>query len=135
MAQDVLALLRLERGRKVAVQEGLYFYGVAPSEGQLTSAALKNCTVCARDALFLASVDRFDSCDLAEIGSLNSEAQGRSVKDWGEQAYLIEAAFECYDDDDSADEIREFYEAHADPRKRLRAICLNIIKNGGKFKL
>lgn len=138
VAMDALALLRL-RSRKITLAS-VYFDADIPDSGQLHSSLIKGeCAVCARGILFLASVDRFDRCDLGSIeDNIDYEVTDRTLAEWGNQAKLIEGAFENGAVGDYSPEVREFYRRHignnADRRPLMRAICQNIIDNHGEFK-
>lgn len=92
----------------------------------------KVCEVCARGALFLASVDRYNECVITEdeLDSCNPEyryfvvrelADERSMTDFGqEQGNDIEYAFEQERHNRSA-------------KSTMLAICENLIANHGEF--
>ncbi len=135
IAKDVIALCK-SRQRKIKIKTGAYLSavddfddpeGLLLSEGgQLTSRRLPACQVCARGALFVASVDRHDRCDLGGIDSLSDAVQVRSEEDWGKyQVSDIEGAFEGWYG--GRDLPRE-------PKARLIAIMENIVANNGEYK-
>lgn len=92
----------------------------------------KVCEVCARGALFLASVDRYNECVITEFELesrspeyryfiVNDLADDRSTADFGhEQAAEIEYAFEHERRSRSA-------------KSTMLAICANLIENHGEF--
>lgn len=139
IAQDVIAVLR-SRQRRITIEQGTYFFskeiGGVPRTGQLRSNRIKGgCTVCARGALFLASVDRFDSCDLKFIyGQIRYEVEDRTEREWGgDQTDLIESCFEGVGVDGSSK--HDLYIRFCgNPRGLLLAICENIVANNGEFK-
>lgn len=144
IAMDVLALLRLRSRSQKIVLESRYFEANVPESGQLHSSVIKGkCAVCARGIMFLASVDRFDRCDLAEFGDcLESEIVDRTAAEWGvDQARLIEGAFEDGQMGTWSSSVRKFYSKHAidtydghyDRKPLMRAIAQNIIDNHGEF--
>lgn len=140
VAMDVLALLRLRSRARKIILESTYFDADIPESGQLHSYIIQGeCMVCARGILFLASVDRFDRCDLAKISSIDSEAVNRTASEWGTaQARLIEGAFENGLTGTQTRSTIEFFRAHVgkhgDRKPLMRAICRNIIANHGEFK-
>lgn len=139
IAMDVLALLRLRSKTRKIILESTYFHADIHESGQLHSSVIQGeCVVCARGILFLASVDRFDDCDLEEIGSIDSEAVNRTALEWGTaQARLIEGAFEDGLTGTQTRSTIEFFRAHVgkhgDRKPLMRAIAQNIIDNHGEF--
>lgn len=138
VAMDVLALLKL--GPRKIQLTSVYIDAEIPESGQLHSSRIQGtCEVCARGVLFLASVDRFDRCDLAKLPySLNYEVTDRTEYEWGiDQAQLIEGAFEDGGAGTSTVATQEFYRKYVDPRcnrrRLMRAILQNIIDNHGEF--
>lgn len=137
IAKDVLARLDarsmvvkdgegyLEMNRKGLRSEG------SPISGVLHSDSLGAvCEVCARGAMFLCAVDRYNSITVDYGQNLALLAQARSWEGLGiDQAGAIEAAFERWDNSDAA----AFGDLYDDPDARLRAICQNMIDNGGLF--
>lgn len=106
----------------------------------------KNCDVCAKAAMLLSKARVFDKVPISEVFS----SWGSSIADDDEicsllsgsfsskTLSLIEAAFERsrmfagYTPESIAAE--EFGDRYPDPKKRLRAIMLNVVKNNGEFK-
>lgn len=142
VAMDVLALLRLRsRSRKLVLESTYFEADNIPESGQLHSSVIKGeCIVCARGILFLASVDRFDRCDLADFdGYLDGEAKERTAEEWGvDQVRLIEGAFENGQTGTMSDATQAFYRKHVksdgDRKPLMRATAQNIIDNHGEFK-
>lgn len=133
VAKDVIALCR-SRQRKIKIDTGAYFdtdydkeASLLRERGQLTAKRLPPCTVCARGALFVASVDRYDRCELSPGDYLSSLVQDRSEDDWGsKQTKLIESAFEGWL---GGDELLP-----RAPKERLIAIMENIVANNGEYR-
>lgn len=118
----------------------------------------KNCKVCALGACFLSYIRLFDKVALRDISPSKPEfstfSAGESVdvdyydivgqlnKIFSEkQMVLIESAFEqhcvqfAYDiDQDDIEAAEIFGQKYAEPKKRLRAIMQNIVRNNGVFK-
>lgn len=135
VAMDVLALLRLRSRVREIILASTYFDADTPESGQLHSSMIQGeCRVCARGIMFLASVDRFDRCDLAKVDPY-WEAQDRTELEWGEQACLIEDVFE--NGYMRSLELRTFYRKHigkdGNRKPLMRAIAQNIIDNNGEF--
>lgn len=129
------AIIKLCNSRQQKIKIGTGFYLLADDYereltllgkgGELTSRRLPPCRVCARGSLLIASVDRFDRCDLSKITTLDSLIVDRTRREWGtEQVTLIEAAFELYDYTSGLP---------ADPKLRLVVIMENIVANNGEF--
>jgi len=138
LAMDVRTRLLAEKP-DVRLRMGTTYFRCAQGRRLRTGAfdsskiPTKACEVCARGALFLASVDRYNECQIeavpTEKGMLTwppavYEIQNlvccRSLEDFGDsQANEIEAAFE---------------DREAIPAKRtMLAICENLIANHGEF--
>lgn len=149
IAKDVIALCK-SRQRKITIGTGSYLCvedfktgrSLLQQGGQLTSKRLPKCEVCARGAMFVASVDRHDRCDLTMISFLNSTAADRSASDWGyRQARLIEAAFELSADvwtDEFVESCPGLLNKYINtlpnsPKARLIVLMENVIKNKGVF--
>lgn len=102
----------------------------------MTTHSIKGqCEVCARGALFLASIDRYDNCDAGQFADVDydvgDEVVKRTCREWGgAQARTIEACFEGIGD--VGDTYRNRYARK--PRAVLLAIVRNIIANGGVFR-
>lgn len=119
----------------------------------------KRCTVCAKGALFVAAIDRFDKVKLSEVYDgepieidYNRWAPHCSAFDWMSTIFsrkdlaTIETAFEgmtnCGNDTQwllkEHSELSHlavaFYHKFNSPRKRMQAIMQNIAENGA-FKL
>lgn len=95
------------------------------------------CEVCARGALLLSTVRKFNDYTTHELVFHKDE----NIRDLfgSDRIDQIEAAFECWrwtsgvPHTNSAKACR-FGEGYSDPTERLVAILKNIIKNNGKFK-
>lgn len=139
VARDVLARFTKKRS-KFIIDMGLYIssnrrdIATHDMDAQLKSYMLSGCQVCARGAMFLSSVDKFDRCSVYDFRwSSNGSPVERTSADWGSaQSFDIESAFEGFNNAKTWN----FYESHqfGEPRLRLAAICRNIIKNHGEFK-
>lgn len=134
IAQDVLKLLKVYDDKKLNIKQMTYFCTRRnlPTQCQLTSkiATDSECVVCARGALFLASVDRYDKCELSKYNTFN--VTDRTRDEWGnKQIDLIEAAFEEWYR--NGPEAFLFGQKYKTTRNRLKAICNNIIRNKGVF--
>lgn len=132
IAKDVVARFESKQRRLVA-QRGIYLSGALPKEGELRTDLIKvGCRVCARGALFLASVDRHDRCNMRDFRDCGDSVVDRTNEDFGvEQADLIEGAFEGWPNG------RDYFELHGnieDPKRVLLAIVRNMIVNGGLFR-
>ncbi len=150
ICKDVIAQINLG---DMDVEEGsAYLYGDVPSSLQgiginhhITKEQgreiQKSCEMCARGALMIAKVAKFNEVSLGNLGisdeckdifnatasvtsSVLSEAFTKMELDY------IEAVFEGYQ---SRPIGRRFYEDHENPKDRLIAICQNII-DYGEFK-
>lgn len=130
IAKDVIALCK-SRQTKIKIDVGSYYHtesirqedNLFDKGGQLTSKRLPPCQLCARGALFIKSVDRYDKCDLGRIDDIADAVIDRSVKEWGaEQTNLIESHFEV-----------SRYWLPQDPKRRLLAIMENIVANNGEY--
>ena len=107
------------------------FFG-ADANSQLRDLVLGRCQVCAKGALFLAKVVRFDRCT---VGDFRQAEWGDNVIVDGlfspKQWKLIEAVYEG----------RDYFTDHADlwvdrypaSKARLRALLANIIRHRGEF--
>jgi hypothetical protein len=101
----------------------------------------KSCTVCARGAIFISTIRKFDNLPVSERavksvgGYLNALAADHvAVMEYFEtkQLLLIEAAYEGWDW--KYDYVGRFKEKYPDRTDRLIAIMKNLIANGGTFK-
>lgn len=109
------------------------------------------CSACAKGGLFLTYVGRvnnFKSSQLDGGNNIRTNDHRKLLEIFtARQLALIEFAFEGsqhihydlrhgeIDLDDLEDKISKFYEKYNDDRKRMIAICENIIKNKGMFKI
>ena len=142
--------------KKLRIKDGLtYLSGSLPnceirSEDQVQPhlpLLRKNCDVCAKGAIFLSYIElknkiTFDSLDFVGVGfSKSVDASEETICDLLGGAFskenldLIESAFEkhrgFYGEEKRA---YDFGRKYRSPRKRMIAICENIIKNKGEFK-
>lgn len=110
---------------------------------------LKKCEVCAKGALFIGHVDKFNKLSLKDLGTdiedLNYEetlVQPLLSYFSQEQLDMIECAFEldCYVNDlekrkeNVVDKCIRFGERFSNPKLRLRRILENILENDGLFQ-
>lgn len=114
-----------------------------------------DCTVCARGALFLGALNKFNNWDPREYNDIeygedlyeiSSEEFGHvEEKLWStRQVAEIEFVFESDDlgaaenwiwTDDNWDLVRQWKRQYKQPKARLIAILKNIIRNKGTFKM
>lgn len=135
IAKDVLELLEEEA---IVPQSGRYIVMPKPAGARASSDAKKvlegfistggKCEVCAKGAMVVAHCLRFNSCTVeqAKLNRSRVDASGRLMANYADDSFLreIEWAFE-----------REWKRDYPDSRKRLIAICENIIRNKGEFKI
>lgn len=107
----------------------------------------KNCMVCARGALLLTSVLKFNKLtwgDLIAVDNYEGSFEEGSITDGrlmsffsAEQLMMMETAFERqhneYELGKLAYDCWAFYDKYSHPRRRLIAILENAIKNNGIF--
>lgn len=93
------------------------------------------CAVCAKGALFLSTIRKFNK---ATVGDIVSENFTDTYKLFGKANMdLAEIAFErwsCYGTDGKKGKARDFGYQYTHDHDRLVAILKNIIKNNGTFK-
>ena len=140
VARDVIKLLREKR---IVATTGVYFRAklqrrlaknkTVDVQELLSSKQVTKCEVCAKGAMMVAHVMKHDNFNIkAYDGKSVVRTDGWScidpLLDTFSEAQLsaIEAAFECFDDNDWGTKYR-------DNDARLRAIMRRIIKNGGEF--
>lgn len=153
IARDVLAQLRINR---YIANPGLYVEVESPELDCMQSEeynrtiqrSFKNffkdnknttCHVCAIGAAFVSLVNIEDRCSIMNMMH-KYDTRHRLEKYFGNyNMSLIESAFECTSIGDNKDEFineaANWGSKYSDPKKRLRAIMLNIIRNKGEFKL
>jgi len=132
IAKDVLKRLRYMRN----VKRGYYFSwndcGHLTGDAQpLVPQFEKNCKVCAMGACLLSYIRLYDNVKVDDMLtaysgiSVDSMFIEKTLRDVfsKEQLGLMEHEFECSD----------VYKSIEDPKKRLRLIMLNIVKNNGTF--
>lgn len=123
IAKDVIA--RLQAGT-IVTSTSWYLLPEGGNEisqisGTLDSGSLGACKVCARGAIFLSAIDRYNSVKVKRGENLDAVAAQRSREGLGtNQAEEIELAFQIWESDRG-------------PKDRLIAICQNMIDNGGLF--
>jgi hypothetical protein len=133
VAQDVLDRI-IKNSKKFDVRGGFYLETDSAVSGALTSRKLGPCRICARGALFLSSVDKYNKCTVTTKSDLGDIAIDRSEDDWGaQQIDEIENAFELFGNYGHRTASYAFGRGHSDYRDRLRAICRNIIEHDGEF--
>lgn len=144
IAED--ALKQLKMGKYVATPgtyvrtNGLADEAKLEHEVQLNTLlhnpALKSsCNVCARGALLLSAVRFRNDCTIDSGGGTSEDSH---VKEFNDQQFKIETAFEEYEEvggegNDWSDTFLNKKERN-DPDKRLELILKNIIRNKGTFK-
>lgn len=158
IVKDVLGQIRLN---KLIVKEMSYVRGnfEHPESGTITQhdieAMRARCQVCAKGALFLSRVDKFNSVDWKDVGTrlyrlarngldIDNESCVRSLDGafTERELDLIEIAFERHDANGLWDEGVDQHEIDKhitwgqqfdDPTVRLEQICKNILDNDGEF--
>lgn len=160
IAEDVLAWLRTKRlnvvtGSYCVFDEGFmpYGYTLGTSLQKILPEIVtsrKPCQVCAKGAMFIAAVDRYNKVQLRDAngdGFSNREIIKAMKAYFSKRTLdLIEVAFECKDANFEfsngynqpvtnrvARNAIEFGKRYQDPRARLRAIMRNLISNNGDF--
>lgn len=140
IAKDVIVLIETQSKFEIDNVGYLRPRAELPATGSVTLESMPACEVCARGAMFLASVGRLNRCEWEEVDGdpgVRFLVQDRTVEEWGKQAYLIEDAFEGWSDDDVEDAISNramaFFDEYDDPAARLLAIMQNVIANDGEF--
>jgi hypothetical protein len=116
----------------------------------LLSTKVHHCDVCAKGAMFIAHVMRFNEVKLPSADwayfdparAFNGESFVTSPLQYfdEDQLDLIEAAFEGDDvqgslSEEETDDAESFSLSHENDDERLRAIMQNIVDNGGTFLL
>lgn len=88
------------------------------------------CTVCARGAMMLCKVAKFNHYDMHNLSYISQHMTTEALQDAFSENQLnsIEAAFECNGDGDS------WYELIENDEDRLLAIMQNIVDHNGTFK-
>lgn len=151
IAEDVLKWLRT---KKLTIKTQTYCrfndeYDLYKFDGDDMQAVMgkiitpfKPCSVCAKGALFIAAVDKFNSVKVRAFGMNDEDVVMEPLLAYftEEQLNLVEAAFEGWNhlagDADLVEYVTEDYiKKYPDARKRLRAIMRNIIVNKGTFVL
>lgn len=106
----------------------------------------KKCEVCARGAMMICKIDKFNSCNYINLNDVEQSDTAEQLDFFEEdQLNLIETAFELSDMSDgygrynynhskeTIDAIK-FGEDFDDPSDRLMAIMQNIVDHKGEFK-
>ena len=99
----------------------------------------KPCDVCAKGALTISAIRKYNACSLNELSNLDDNASVRARRIFGTaNADLMEQFYEDWSHELSDDELKEkcheWHEMYPDANKRLIAIFENAIKNKGIFK-
>ena len=144
IAQDVikqLHLLRIKAGNGYVVPdndfdlENLLSFGVTPK--QIAQKAKETCTFCARGAMMICKVDKFNSFNFEGIDSFDEISQWHTTNALedaftDDELYEIERCFEQAKD--SWNFQRCSWAEIEDDKDRLQAIMQNIIDHKGVFK-
>lgn len=143
IAKDVLKWIR---AGAIKTRSGVYVHETRPykrlsltPEESLQSKVqdlVNNCEFCALGALFIGAVDKFNKievpCGVRRASELSGDAVFSSLEKWFSRKQLdqIESAFEGWGHD-------TFFMSvlHPCTQDRLKAICLNIVRNKGTFVL
>lgn len=143
IAQDVIKQINL--GRMNIISNTYYLDGDLPknciekSKSTRISKSMardiqKTCNMCARGALAIAKIAKFDAETIKSLGlydidyiSLNAQDTSKILKEAFsiEELHTIERVFEG-----TECEFHKFHDDHIDDGDRLIAICQNIIDNG-----
>jgi hypothetical protein len=148
VARDVIK--QVETERFLARNEGYLHIGgediMRPSgiSTQGFCKKLKNCTVCAKGALFVSSIAKYNNYEVKKTVSSSKFIRSKTREDWGRyQADLIECAYEqstafiksCnLSQEDEVSRAVSFGKKYDKAPSRLIAIMNNIIRNNGTFK-
>jgi hypothetical protein len=163
IAEDVIGALKAKRYKATC---GTYVYSTATAKGftkknesaldidlqEILKANMKSCEVCAKGAMFVAAVERFDklkidvydSSDrvLADFDGDESVCDHLSNYFDQDQLDLIECAFEggefmeshgIYEEGETDWAARGYEHKYPNAHDRMIAIMENIIRNKGKF--
>jgi|SRR6185436_1801424 len=149
VARDVLAQLRLKR---YFAEPGTYVnLNFDTYEDNVRQLSFKDffkenkeatCNVCALGAAFVSLINIKNKCSVDEIDD-HSTIFDRLEEVFGQKNMaLMESAFESvrmvredYDDYDMLNAAADWGTKFYDDNQRLRAIMLNVVRNGGDFKL
>ncbi len=103
-----------------------------------------SCLVCARGALLLSTVTKYNDCTINQLKILVDDGGKTNTKlrkfFTTRQINMMEAAFEGYNFNSEVlsnkdnEACESFYDSFSEAEDRLRAIFTNAIKNGGEFK-
>jgi hypothetical protein len=105
-----------------------------PVEQRNAIAVAKECHVCARGALMLSRIAKFNDMVINPIcGNIEQEQTAKALEDafTSRELYEIERAFEGGED---GSDYRRFFLDHKNSNNRLIAICQNIIDHKGTFR-
>lgn len=145
LAKDVLAQLRYQK-----IRAGSYFIPTqeiqnitnenCDVQAQKYIGKLRKCSVCAKGALVLAYIKKYNNVKLKDIDNVASSEYYLSdlLQDFFpiEELNLIENVFECRDNFNSGDsDFQIVLKKVPNDKTRLRLIMQNIVKNGGVFVL
>lgn len=144
LAKDVLAQLRYQK-----IRAGSYFlptpeindliYVNCDTQAQKYMGKLRKCSVCAKGALVLAYIKKYNNLKLSDIEDTAGDEDTLANLLEGffslEQLNLIEHVFECRDDSFYIQDYKCIILRKKVPndKTRLRLIMQNIVKNGGVF--
>lgn len=146
IAKDALAQLRAEKyvaTKNVYIDDTLLndLYAKSKEEGDISAQpflnTLKSCKVCAKGAIYLSTVRKFNDVTLCNFHDKSSE-KAESI--FGENNLLrIESAFERWKNEDKKgretnSKLNKFIDKYPDKNVRLEKILLNVIRNKGVFK-
>lgn len=105
-----------------------------PDQAQKELKTMKPCSVCARGALLLSAVRKFNEATVSDVLQ-TKEWPSADLFGW-EQLSLIEAAFELWEENGGKPMPKAFAFGNkfTNDHDRLVAILKNVIKNNGTFK-
>jgi hypothetical protein len=134
IAKDVISFLELGAlkamcGRYVRPSKELSLQERC-SEVQANSLNWGECQVCAKGALFVAKVNRFDNCPAWKFNSFGGDSEDMDGIFSYDQFSQIEYAFEGWDEFGWG-----WYSTYPNPKLRMIAIMKNIVRNKGTFKI
>lgn len=146
IAKDVLAQLKVGRYNPIC---GRYWSINSRSPNYKVSQENLNvnflCRVCMDGALVVSAIRKFNGATICLENGGNEQLVLNVLADYFslEQLQLIEAAYEpnvlalamSTKDSELYEEARPFREQYPDAEKRMIAICKNIIRNKGTFKI
>jgi len=134
IARDVIAnlnALKIKRNSGYVVGgmdydiESLLSFGVTPQ--QISQKLKKECTLCARGAMMLCKVDKFNHFNFEGVDNLG-DIDNNNTTD------ALQDAFTDYELDNIEEAFEGYWSDVDDDNDRLRAIMQNIIDHKGDFK-